>query len=694
MKRSVNGSQILLIDVLIVYTTWLIACSLPNSVLVIPFGALVLILNTLRLKWDKQIHSIFNWMIRYRYPIALVIFVLCVLVRLHGSSINVVQNYLIASKGSSNLFGVSHAIRSDEYDVQLPYYFSQYYNAYRETSYQMSLSGQDMILGYNSPVWSLTLIGKPFVWGYILFGNEIGLSWYWCMKLILGILVMYEMMVILTKQSEFSMFGAFFIIFSPAMQWWFSPHIYDAFFWGAAIFVVGYHFFAASGTWQKFGFTILAVGALTGYVLALFPSLQIPLGILALVMMIVCLYRDRSEWKWQKKDWLWLLAGGAGLTVVLGSFVLTAQDAIRTLSETVYPGHRVSTGGNCHWSDLFTNLSNMFFPYTEKTKISNPCELCTFNHLGPVCLAYFPYLAYKIRKKKIRNVLPAGIVLAAALMIEIIFMIIGFPVWLAKVTLFSYVNRMPLVYGYTATLFTLWTMSVLIKYPLKTKLWINLVYTFGFGVIYLHAASLYDDQLAVSHQAYLAWAVVFVLAFLLMTTRRRRLVTALMIMITAISGMTVNPIAHGTDGVTEYKIVEAAEKLNKKKDGYWLTVNDEGGILQNILLANGSKVLNAVNFYPDYGKWKAVDPKGKYDDAYNRYAHQSVVLTDKKTSVKTLTPDSILVSLNYQDLKKWHVTYLASKSEISEKLTEYGYQYKETYHDRLGYRIYQLEYDS
>lgn len=64
------------------------------------------------------------------------------------------------------------------YAVQLPYYFSQYYNDYAQISHQMSIGGQDMIVGYNSPVLSLSLIGKPFVWGYILFGNAYGISWY------------------------------------------------------------------------------------------------------------------------------------------------------------------------------------------------------------------------------------------------------------------------------------------------------------------------------------------------------------------------------------------------------------------------------------------------------------------------------------------------------------------------------------
>lgn len=53
------------------------------------------------------------------------------------------------------------------------------------------------------------------------------------------------------------------------MQWWFSPHFYDAIFWASTLFVVGYWFFRAQG-WKKWAFTLLAIASLDGFVLALF----------------------------------------------------------------------------------------------------------------------------------------------------------------------------------------------------------------------------------------------------------------------------------------------------------------------------------------------------------------------------------------------------------------------------------------
>lgn len=109
----------------------------------------------------------------------------------------------------SVLFGVPRAFRLDEYNVQLPYYFSQYYNGYGQISHQMSVSGQDMIMGYNAPVLALSLLGKPQTWGYLLFGNAKGLAWYTSFKTIMTFMAAFEMTLVLTRSRYMGLFGGF-----------------------------------------------------------------------------------------------------------------------------------------------------------------------------------------------------------------------------------------------------------------------------------------------------------------------------------------------------------------------------------------------------------------------------------------------------------------------------------------------------
>lgn len=317
----------------------------------------------------------------------------------------------------------------------------------------MSLSGQNMILGYNAPVLDPTLIGKPFVWGYILFGNKTGLSWYWCSKMILGLLAAFEMCRILTKDDMLSAFGSVLIIYSPAIQWWFCPHMYDVFFWAMAVFAVGYHFFTADKLRWKILTTILAVSVLVGFTCALFPSLQISAGLVVLALFITCLLCDRD---------------------------------------------RIS-----------------------------------------------------------------------------------------------------------------------------------------------------------------------------------------------FSSFSVNPICRGISVVTDQPFVQEAVTKNEEDPGIWITENLAWE--QNLLIANGIRDINAVNYYPDMEKWSRIDPTGASLPFYNRYAHIFFHLTNDETSYSNPSPDNVSVQINASALPVLNVKYILTIDDLNEVLDNAYISYEIVYNAN-GYLIYKLEY--
>lgn len=76
-----------------------------------------------------------------------------------------------------------------------------------------------MLISYYAPVFDITLIGKPFNWGFVLLGKEHGLSWYWYSKLFLFFLLSFEISMFLTNKDSFiSILGAFWITYSPAVM--------------------------------------------------------------------------------------------------------------------------------------------------------------------------------------------------------------------------------------------------------------------------------------------------------------------------------------------------------------------------------------------------------------------------------------------------------------------------------------------
>lgn len=633
---------------------------------------------------------VLNWLnksidfcIKWRYPIALVVFIFCVIFQLHGSSIAEYNNLFDNTADynqQSIVVGKSRTIRGDEWAVHTPYYMSQNYNNYEKDSNMMSIGGQDMIVGYNAPVLDISVIGKPFTWGYMLFGNEYGLSWYWCSKMILLFLVSFELCMIVTKKNKkVSLLGAIMIAFSPLVQWWFVPHIVDVFFWAMAVFVLAYHFFT-SEKWLKNLCMILLPLAVSTFVLALFPSMQIAVGLSMLVLFVVCMVRSKKDITFKKKD-IWriifmiLVAGG-----ILGYTFITSKDAIMTLYNTAYPGARVSLGGTDGLKVMFTDLTTFALPFRDIT-YSNNCEVSTFIHFAPIFLMLYPVLWKKMKRD--RNMI-VGNALLACIIVMGVFMMIGFPELLAKLTLFSYINRMWMAYGLVATIFTVWGISMIWQKQIFTKkqIFITLaVYAF-----------LYICFVGTNELTYFGWkyylAVIFglvVLAYLMLRNHKKLFFAGMCILI-AIAGLTVNPIARGIKPLTGHPLEQEIHKIAEEDpEAYWLAIDNE--YLASIGIANGARTLNAVNFYPDFEKWNRVDPEGKDSFTYNRYAHINISLTDKDTAIRPgAWDDAIKVDLSCKDLDKWEVKYLIASKDLKTCVNNF----EKIYVDSEGaYAIYE-----
>ncbi|MBQ3271050.1 hypothetical protein IJH10_00385 [Candidatus Saccharibacteria bacterium] len=627
-------------------------------------------------KVQKAAKNSILFAIKWRYLIALIVFVLCVVLKLHGSSIAIYDDMFTSSEqpGSSSVIaGKPRTIRSDEWLVHTPYYMSQAYNNFEKDSNAMSLGGQDMIIGYNAPVLDITVLGKPFVWGYILLGNEYGLSWYWCLKLILIILVSFELCMILTKKNKkISVFGAILISFAPLVQWWFVPHIVDVIFWGMTILVLAYHFLVAKG-WKRNLMMVLLPLSLVTFALALFPSLQIPIALLDIALLVAFLLRDKKEITFQKKDIWRILVIAAYVIAVLGYTIITSKDAILALYNTAYPGKRVSLGGNYTLEALFTNLVTFTLPFKDVTYLNN-CEVSNFIHFAPILLMLYPII-WKNNKRDKNMVV--GNILLASLSVMVVFMLAGFPELLAKLTFFSYINRMDIVYGFAATLFTIWGLNIIWS-SRKSFSWKQI-----FLPLLIYAA-LYICFISKEDLTYLRWWQYLInisgLTFLswLMLTKHQTSFLVLTSLLVLVSGATVNPIARGVSPLFSHPLEKKISELAKSdKDAYWLAEGDTR--LTAIGIANGAKVLNAVNFYPDFKKWSLIDESGQFKDVYNRYAHIVVQLTDNETQfIPGPTADIFTLKLNYEDSLKWPIKYIVSPSELLEKQTIYDKIYEDT----------------
>lgn len=659
-----------------------------NIILTLIAGFFILIV-AIKFMNEALFNTIIDKFYKFRWLVYLLIFIICVLLKIHGSSIGE-YNYFFTEKIDdtkiTTLMGHSRTIRSDEYDVLTPYYISQTYNDFKKNSNMMSLTPQNMIIGYNAPVKDITILSKPLDWGYMLLGKDYGLSWYWCMKLILIFAFALECMHIITKNKELSIIGALLVALGPSTQWWFAPHMPDVILWMMAALSLVYYYLSTNKRWLKNTLMIIIPFIFSEYVIAIFPSFQVGLGIFALVILILLIIRDKvSLFKDKKQNIRHVIL--ISLTIILlGYFIFTNKEALLAILNTAYPGKRISVGRDQSFQALFTDLTTIFLPYKDITYANN-CEVSTYIHFGFFIFLLFPMLAKVMKKEKDRNLL-IGIGMLIILIVYALFMIVGFPTWLAKITFFSYINRMKMIYGLIAIFFTIWGFDSIIKYRKQ----INPIYYIVVVIIYclINVTFITADMRQYMHPVlYFLEILAFFIILIGINFRWNKISVSLLLGILLFSSITINPIVVGTGDVFNHpSSTKIQEIVESDQDSYWLGYNSL--VTQNYIMMNGGKTINAVNFYPDKEKWEILDPKGKYDEKYNRYAHIHVTFTDfegDKIVVENGTQDLIYLKINLQDLVNLKVKYILSQEEIIRENDNYILEKIYSDNDCLIYEI-------
>ena len=159
--------------------------------LVLYFGLLFLISLCLQFRNSTVVRKLYQ----HRYLIGLVGLVICMVLGLHGSSINAwgyLTGYQYYDHYPSEIFGTWRIVRGDEYGILTPMAFAQAQNDYGYFSDLFGSYGMDMFMVYGQAVKDIAVIFRPFYLGYLLFGLRMGLSFFWCGRFILLFLVSWD----------------------------------------------------------------------------------------------------------------------------------------------------------------------------------------------------------------------------------------------------------------------------------------------------------------------------------------------------------------------------------------------------------------------------------------------------------------------------------------------------------------------
>ena len=615
----------------------------------------------------------FELIYKYRFVLSFLLLIMLVSFKISGSSMGCWKLFL--GDGESGIrLGEPRVWRSDEWGTLTPLCFRQQYNtlgAYNRYSQTLGSILTDNMLVYGQPSWDILTLFRPFYWGYLFFGSERGLSWFWCSRLIVLFLSWFELGMLITDgQKKLSVMLSVCVSFAPFLQWWFAINgLVEMLIYGAC-FVLGSNYLVSRAfNPRKIAVVVGMAVCAVGYVLTFYPTWMVPVawGFVPLFLWVVI-------WKFNRKvlrrvdvvPWLLIFViTAAGLTVL----AVTSWDVIKAELNSVYPGNAPSSsGGTGLWWMMKYPISLVSRFSMNELIVENSSIIC----FAPAGFILALWVIIKEKKKDPLLILLLGMNLFLAW-----YYCVGIPKWLAKILLLSFVNsnRGPQVLGFLRL--TLFVRAVALKEK-APKRWLAVLAAvissavpmrLALGFTKYEPGGLRYEYFDTAEKIVVVWAIIAVVFYLLYRARKSKYTMAVLGVCTVVlaSSIWINPVAKGVPEITKSETMQQIRDLVKEDPkAIWLVV-DMAYPATNIPAMAGADCLNTTQTYPQKTRWEMLDPEGEYEDIYNRYCHIRASL-GSKTMLELVSTDYVEVTLSPEDLKKLNIRYIVSTNDFDEKI--------------------------
>ena len=612
-----------------------------------------------------SIKKVYNFLYEKRYIIALVIFVILVLGKFNGSSYGMWDNYVEPNykvNSFTPLIGDARGIRSDEWLVNSSYVLSQTKTGYNYFNPVMRATNTDVFATIPAPVKSVLCIGKPFLIGYLFFGRDYGMSIYWYGRLIALFLVSFEFLLLLTKKNKIaSLIGTLLIIFSAPVFWWYSAQLVEMLIGGGLCIIFFYHFLNTISFKKKILYSLLLIPTFFSYVVTLYPAWLVPLSYFYLILAIYFFFEFKDKHKYKIKN-LWPIAITVlGILLLFIYFFFLSKDTFKQLMSTVYPGARFIVGGKS-FENFLAYAATICFPYYD---VGNPCEYSTFYSFFPFSIIIGVYYIFKKRRNLKDDILIVSIF--SLIVVYLLFTFLSFPKVLAKITLLYMVpvERLTVIISYLCVVLMVLLYDKMKFNNKKEKITFIVIAIVSSLFSSIIAKEMLPDNYLSNTKMLVSFLILTVMSILwiIKSKKTKTCLLVVVLLITTISTISINPLMKGFSGVYEKPIAKELKKY-QQENANW--VSFDSFIVANYLGTQGLKVLNSTNLYPNINLWKKIDPDKKYNKVYNRYAHIDMELVDKKTEFKLLASDHFKLKITPNDLCKLKVKYATSLKELED----------------------------
>jgi len=648
-----------------------------------------------------NIKVLYELLFKYRYVVAVVLFLLLVIGRFHFSSVSMFDFHIQPGYGSElsmPIFGTPNAIRSDEWAVTSPVILSAQHGPEPFGRYNFIARG---VATENMPhgmTFNLATLAFPLSIFY-LFGVEYGFSARWVGVLILTFMVTLEFIYIVSgKKRLFAVAGACLVTFSPFVQWWSYVQFIPA---GLGALVCFYYFLQENSKVKRILYSLGITIFFSMFIVNLYPAWQVPAGYLYLGMVIWIIVDNLDRVKQLRKlDW-----GILALTVVLiagvvGTYLHESREYIYGISNTVFPGTRHFSGGGIAISDFANRMINsgVYAPVaTERAfAFTNHSEFGGMYTLFPIPLLFAVFMMIK---RKAADLL--SIILIAYTIFIGTYVYFGLPAWLAHVTLLSFTISMRALdvllfaqvflfaraLSWIAEENELCKKANLISAVCAVVISIGLT---GIAVWFSRTTFTYPIGAVYFVITFIGIALLLYSIFTFIHSKKAYFVACIyLILISGFTWMNIHPIVIGLDVFYSKPLFSAVSELAVDKNEKWISL-DHVFYGPSFLIVSGAPTINSTQFYPNLELWHALDPERRYEEVYNRYAHVSVELTAENTSFVLWHPDHMLLRLSYHDLATTGVRFIHTTDAEQPLRSNDIVTFELLYHEG-GSRIYSVE---
>lgn len=602
------------------------------------------------------------------------------LLRTSGSSVGIYSlagAYVVPAPSSSAiLIGTPRYSRWDEWHVTTPYIVSQSKIGFPRFS-PSGMGGQDLAVILDVPNRHWSTFFKPFNWPFFLLDVESAFAARWWLIALLLLIPSYALFFVLTGRITLAAAFSTSLFLSPFIHWWYLS--FTLVVPGMAMAALA-SLIAASRTRgiRRWLLLILSAYCTVGFALLIYPPFQVSTGLvigaLGVGWMLRAVLAEGSA-----RDRLRPVVNTGLVTIVAGiviaRYYVDVSSTIASIANTVYPGERrIMLGGGASLRQVLGAPFDYILSTTNDPRVNQP-EASSFLLTGLFVIPQSVVLArYRSDSRLMWYLWPVG----AALGVILAWALLPLPPWFGALTLLDLVPtfRAMIGIGIASALVTFLALATNLpdgQHERRVEWLVILVLICSAIVAAAIGGLVLRDQMPALglRRSYVAvGSLVFGGLVALVLARRIRLASVALVLMGAALSLPVNPLYRGLEPLQVSPLQYAADL------GYANTSPTKGTVLSYIgppmdglIVSSGHSVLNATNLYPNAAAWHLLDPDGRYEQVWNRYALAVYVYSeDSPPTISLLSGDAIQVAINPCDpaLDRLQVSTVISATPMTD----------------------------